>query len=111
MSYKGYLARIEYDAEDEVFVGRLDGINDVVGFHADTVEHLKLAFGEAVDDYLAVCAKVGKPPEMPYSGEITDRLAPEVHAKIALAARRSGKNLDQWAEAILRDAAEHAIPA
>jgi len=52
MRYKGYLARIEFDAEDECFVGHIAGIRDIVGFHAETVDDLKAAFREAVDDYL-----------------------------------------------------------
>lgn len=57
MSYKGYFARVEYDAQDEIFFGRLAGITDGVGFHADTVSDLKAAFHEAVDDYVETCAK------------------------------------------------------
>ena len=38
MSYKGYTARIEYDDEDGIFFGRIAGISDGVGFHANTVE-------------------------------------------------------------------------
>jgi predicted HicB family RNase H-like nuclease len=34
----------------------------VVGFHAENVETLKAAFHEAVDDYLATYAMVGKDP-------------------------------------------------
>ena len=37
MTYKGYAARIEYDDEDGIFTGRIAGIRDVVGFHAETV--------------------------------------------------------------------------
>jgi len=33
MKYKGYAARIEYDAHDRIFVGHLVGIRDIVGFH------------------------------------------------------------------------------
>ncbi len=62
MSHRGYRARVEYDAEDEIFVGRVAGINDVVGFHAATVDGLKAAFHEAVDDYVQTCAKAGKEP-------------------------------------------------
>lgn len=98
MVYKGYAARIDYDGDDEIFVGRLAGINDGVGFHADTVVRLKQAFHEAVDDYLATCARVGKDPERPYSGQIMVRVDPAVHAKAALAARVSGKSLAKWAE-------------
>ncbi|MCO6177525.1 type II toxin-antitoxin system HicB family antitoxin [Ciceribacter sp. RN22] len=62
MTYKGLSARIEFDGEDDIFVGRLAGIDDVVGFHADTVEGLKAAFHEAVDDYLETCRKLGRAP-------------------------------------------------
>lgn len=55
MSYKGYAARIEYSDEDGFFVGHIDGIRDVVGFHGQSVEQLRAAFEEAVDDYLDTC--------------------------------------------------------
>ena len=45
MSHKGYNALIEFDSEDEIFVGRLLGINDIVGFHADTVAEFRLCCG------------------------------------------------------------------
>lgn len=109
MSYKGYMARVEYDAEDELFVGRLAGINDVVGFHADTVDRLKAAFHEAVDDYLVTCKKVGKAHEKPFSGRVMFRVAPDVHAQAALAAQISGKSLNQWAEEALKEAAERTL--
>lgn len=64
MSYKGYLARVEIDAEDnDLLTGRLAGIGDVVGFQAGDVAGLRQAFHEAVDDYLATCEAIGKAPE------------------------------------------------
>ena len=68
MQYKGYAARIEYDDEDGLFFGRIAGIRDGVGFHADTVEDLRAAFQEAVEDYLETCAMIGKEPQKSYSG-------------------------------------------
>lgn len=65
MSYKGYMARAEYDDEDGILTGRIAGIQDVVGFHADTVEGLKSAFHEAVEDYVETCARIGKAPQKP----------------------------------------------
>ncbi|MBV1724033.1 MAG: type II toxin-antitoxin system HicB family antitoxin [Hoeflea sp.] len=50
MSYKGFQARIEFDSEDEIFSGRIAGIEDTIGFHGDSVAVLKSAFQEAVDD-------------------------------------------------------------
>lgn len=56
MSYKGYAARIEYSDEDGLFIGHIDGIRDVVGFHGESVEQPRTAFEEAVDDYVDACA-------------------------------------------------------
>ena len=67
MIYKNYTARIEFDGRDNIFVGRIAGIRDRVSFHADTVAKLRIAFKEAVEDYIETCAKVGKSPEKPAS--------------------------------------------
>ena len=40
MTYRGYAARIEYDDDDRIFTGRIAGIRDGVGFHADSVNGL-----------------------------------------------------------------------
>ena len=105
MSYKGYSARIEYDDDDGIFTGRIAGIRDGVGFHADTVEALRGAFHEAVEDYIEACAKIGKEPQKAFSGQVMFRVDPEVHRKAALAAEISGKSLNQWAEEVLDRAA------
>lgn len=109
MTYKGYKARVEFNAENEVFIGHLAGLNDVVSFHADTVAGLKAAFHQAVEDYVASCKKAGKCPEKPYSGQLMLRIAPEVHAGAALAAQLAGKSLTQWGEEVLREAAEQVL--
>lgn len=105
MTYKGYAARIEYDDEDGVLTGRIAGIRDGVGFHADTVEDLRAAFREAVDDYVETCARIGKEPQKSYSGQVMFRVSPDVHRRAALAAELAGKSLNQWAEEILDRAA------
>lgn len=101
MTYKGYAARIEYSDEDGCFLGHIAGIQDVVGFHAETVKELRMAFEEAVDDYLATCEKVGRPPQKPYSGRLMLRVPPEVHARAAMMAKAHGMSLNQWATEVL----------
>ncbi|MDQ0319550.1 putative HicB family RNase H-like nuclease [Pararhizobium capsulatum DSM 1112] len=108
MTHNGYSARIEYDAEGEIFFGRLAGISDGVTFHADTVVDLKVAFQEAVDDYVESCAKLGKEPQKPYSGKMMFRVDPEIHARAAKAAELAGKSLNQWAAEVLAKASERA---
>ena len=110
LEYKGYSARVELDPDDECFVGRLAGINDVIGFHGSTIVELKAAFHEAVDDYIESCRRIGKPPERPFSGKVMFRIAPEIHARAALAAQLRGMSLNQWAEEVLAEAANTAPP-
>ena len=101
MSYRGYLARVEYDADDRIFVGHVAGMNDVVGFHGESVTELESAFREAVDDYIEACSRANKTPEKPFSGKVMFRVDPAVHARAALAAQLGGMSLNQWAEATL----------
>jgi predicted HicB family RNase H-like nuclease len=104
MSYKGYSARVEYDDEDSIFVGRIAGIRDGVGFHADSVAELREAFHEAVEDYLETCARIGKEPQKAFSGQMMFRVNPELHRRAAVAAELAGKSLNQWAEDLLNRA-------
>ena len=103
MTHKGYAARIEYSDEDRCFIGHIAGINDIVGFHGDSVAQLRTAFEEAVEDYIETCEKLNRPPQKPYSGNLMLRLPPEVHAAIAIAAEVSGKSINQWATDTLAD--------
>lgn len=63
MEYRGYQAEVSEEAG--LLVGHISGIRDRVGFHAESLEALRAAFEEAVDDYLEVCQVVGKEPARP----------------------------------------------
>ncbi len=67
MKYRGYDAFIEYSAEDGCFIGHIAGINDIVGFHGESVEELSVAFVEAVDDYLETCEVLDRSPQKSFS--------------------------------------------
>lgn len=108
MTYKGQTARIEFDARDNLLVGRLVGINDIVSFHADNVSDLRSAFEEAVDDYLETCRQIGKEPQQPASGRLMLRVPPEVHGAALVAAQAAGTSLNQWAAKVLAQAAHTA---
>ena len=103
MTYKSYTARVEYDERDDVFVGRVLGLQSILSFEGNSVEALKTAFEEAVNDYLQECQEKGLPPEKPASGKLLLRLAPELHGQAMVAAKAAGKSLNQWvAEALHR---------
>ena len=105
MTYKGYAAKIDYSDEDMCFIGRVAGIRDVIGFHADNVADLRKAFEEAVDDYIAYCKEQGREPLRPASGKISLRISPEVHSAINIAAEVTGKSVNQWINDTLSRAA------
>jgi len=75
MTHKGFAARVEYSDEDACFIGHIAGIQDVIGFHGESVAELRTAFEEAVEDYLETCQKLGREPNRPYSGQFRLRLA------------------------------------
>jgi predicted HicB family RNase H-like nuclease len=109
LTYKGYSAAVEFDADDLILAGRVAGLNDVVGFHGATPQELVAAFHEAVDDYVATCKAIGKAPEKPYSGKVMLRVDPSVHAQIALASQLSGMSINQLGEEGLRLRAEQVV--
>ncbi|BDM82930.1 type II toxin-antitoxin system HicB family antitoxin [Acaryochloris marina] len=62
MKYKGYESVVEFDANDQIFFGRVLGIRDVIAFDGQTADELKQSFHNVIDDYLADCQQVGKYP-------------------------------------------------
>ena len=105
MTYKGYKARVEFDPRDNIFVGRILGIEAGISFHGTTVAALKEGFASAINHYLADCKAMDRKPEKPALGKVMLRIAPEIHAKALVIARASGKSLNQWATEVLAKAA------
>ena len=107
MNYKGYTARIEFSENDGVFWGKVLGLppSTSISFEGETVAQLTQDFHNAVDFYVADCAKNGKEALKPASGKMMLRVAPEVHSAALIAAQASGVSLNQWAAGVLQAAA------
>ncbi len=104
MSYKGFTAKVEFSPDDEVFFGRLIGIDDVVTFEGQTVDELKKSFAEAVDFHLEVCEKTGQKLKKNYSGKLLFRFNSDLHARIAAAAESKGKSINEFAKEVFESA-------
>ncbi len=104
LEHKGFKAKIEYSADDNVFFGRLIGIDDIVSFHGETVKELKKAFKESVDFHIEVCEKIGQRTKRQYSGKVMLRLPNHLHEKIAEAAAAAGKSINEWGKDVLETA-------
>lgn len=96
MEYKGYFARVEFDDEANIFHGEVINLRDVITFEGESVDELRKAFTESVEDYLEFCAERGEAPEKPYSGKFLVRVGPELHKTLVIQARRNGKSLNTW---------------
>ena len=46
MEYRGYLGRVEYDDEVEIFHGEVINLRDVITFQGESVQELRAAFQE-----------------------------------------------------------------
>jgi predicted HicB family RNase H-like nuclease len=105
MEYKGYFAKVEFDDDANIFHGEVINLRDVITFEGETVNELKGAFHDSVDDYLTFCAERGEEPEKPYSGKFVVRVEPELHKNITIEARKKGKSLNIW----VKDAISKAL--
>ena len=98
LKYQDFLASVQFSTEDEVFYGKILGIDDSVTFEGDSVAKLKKAFKEAVSDYIDICEEIGKDPHRSYKGTFNVRIRPELHKKAVISSLEQGKSLNQFVE-------------
>ena len=109
MTYKGYLGSVAFSEKDNVFFGKIEGINGLVNFEGESVQELTTAFHEAVDDYLAYCEDEGIEPDKSYTGVLNVRLTPAVHRQIAMLALKAGLTLNAYIKETLEEKVEEAV--
>ena len=105
MMYNGYLGSVNYSDKDQVFYGKIEGINGLVNFEGESVRELTEAFHEAVDDYLAYCENEGITPDKSYTGVLNVRLTPAIHRQIAMLALQEGISINAY----IKNAVEHKV--
>ncbi len=96
MEYKGYVARIEVDDDAGVLHGEVINTRDVITFEGTSIEELRQALADSVEDYLAFCAERGEDPDKPFSGKFSLRVDPELHRQITIQARLANKSVNSW---------------
>lgn len=62
--FKDYTGSVHFNADDEVFFGKIEGIEDLMSFEGDSIIELKTGFEEAVNDYLEICKNNGEKNKM-----------------------------------------------
>jgi predicted HicB family RNase H-like nuclease len=101
MKYKGYEATVEYDDVDQIFFGRVINTRDVISFDGKSVEELKQSFEQVIEEYIEDCKAEGKEPEKSYSGQFNLRIAPELHRKLSIEAKKQNVSLNTLVEKVL----------
>ena len=96
MTYKGYRGSVRFDDAAEIFHGEVTGVRDVVTFQGRTVDELKTAFHDSVDDYLEFCKSRGEDPDKPYSGRFLLRVDPHLHRRLVELSGDDGDSLNNW---------------
>lgn len=107
MTYKGYIGSVAFSEKDNVFFGKIEGINGLVNFEGESVKELTNAFHEAVEDYIAYCKDEGIEPDKSYSGSLNVRLSPTIHRQIAILAKQAGLSLNAY----IKDTLEKKVNA
>lgn len=105
LKYKDFIGSVAFSEADNVFFGKIEGIDGLVNFEGESVSELTNAFHEAVDDYLAYCAEEGIEPHKSYSGSLNVRLTPAIHSRVAYLAKRAGVSINSF----IRTAVEKQI--
>ena len=95
LKYKGYTGYIEFDDEAGLLHGEILDTRDVITFQGMTVEELRKAFRNSIDDYLEFCTERNEKPEKPFSGKFVVRLPSDLHHRAYIKAVEQGKSLNQ----------------
>jgi predicted HicB family RNase H-like nuclease len=98
LEYKGFIGSVNFSNEDEVFYGKIEGIDDLVTFEGESVSELKDAFKMMVDSHIEDCKADGVPVEKSYKGSFNVRLNPELHKKASRKAIKCGMSLNQFVQ-------------
>ncbi len=111
MEHKGYIAEIEFDDAAAIFHGRVINTRDVITFEGTSVDDLREAFADSVEDYLAFCEKLGRSPEKPFKGRFQVRLTSELHRRIHIAAATEGVSMNEYVVKALDEASAASTEA
>ena len=102
MTLDDFNAKIEYDAETDLFRGEILGLNGGADFYGKNPKELRAEFKKSLEVFLGVCREKGIEPRRSYSGKFNLRIPPELHEKLAIVAQAEGKSINTVAQEALQ---------
>lgn len=106
LEYKGYVAKVTFDAEEHLLRGKVQGIVDSVDFESDSLTGVETAFQDAVDRYLAFCSAVGRRPARAFKGNFNVRIGSNLHKQMAVWAMAHDMTLNGAVEQAVQEFVE-----
>jgi predicted HicB family RNase H-like nuclease len=107
LTYKGFIGSVHFSAQDDVFFGRVEGINDLITFEGKSVKELKDAFHFVIDEHIKDCENEKIPIEKSYKGSFNIRLTPDLHRKAAITAKIQGSTLNAFVKKAIEQNLEY----
>ena len=101
MNLDGYSAKIEYDADLDLFRGEVLGLTGGADFYGKNPRELRSEFKKSLQVFLEVCREKSIEPRRNFSGKFNLRISVELHEKLALVAEAEGKSLNALAQEAL----------
>ena len=101
MTFDEYNAKIEYDAELDLFRGEILGLSGGADFYGKNPKELRAEFRKSLQVFLEVCHEKGIEPRRNYSGKFNLRISPDLHEKLAIIAQAEGKSINTLAQEAL----------
>jgi predicted HicB family RNase H-like nuclease len=96
LTYKGFIGSVHFSSDDNVFFGKVEGINDLITFEGETVKELTDAFHYMIDEHIRDCEKGNEFLKKSYKGSFNIRLTPDLHRRAAIAAKMHGNTLNSF---------------
>jgi len=108
LTYKDFIGSVHFSATDDIFFGKVEGINDLITFEGESVSELKKAFFYVIDEHIRDCENENIPIEKSYEGSIHLILTPELHRRAAITAMSQGKTLNSFVKKAVEQELEYA---
>ena len=75
LEYKGYFGTVEFSKSDNIFHGKVMGIDSLIMYEGDSTDSLKKGFVYMIDEYIVDCENKGVEPEKTQFINIEDGIA------------------------------------
>jgi predicted HicB family RNase H-like nuclease len=105
--YKGYKGSVEFDEDDNIFVGEVLGLKKGCGiiYEGATIEELKQDFEEGVDAYLSSCEANGFEPSKPFYQPLNAEIESDIYNLIEMTAQKNGTSFNS----VVRESLERGL--